>query len=288
MSTILSPTGFESVAGGCLRAVVPSPWPPRSVAVFLIESGGHWLVDAGAATVESVEALGLALDEALGPGGRPDALILTHAHLDHAGGLEALDPARVVAHRDAAALYEANERTPSGVPFTTVAGASGSLPNVPGWEWVLGEGHAPGHLLPWHPDSGTLLAGDQFLLGLKTPLRIADPGEDSLGSYLESLERVAALAPAIMLTAHTEPIREPGAWLDRERRRLSRALDRTRAAVRRGARTAEEITDRTYRTIPGPGARQILLRETLAALRHLAARGEIRRDRADGRETFAL
>ena len=286
MSAVLSLAGFEPVAEGCRRAVVPSPWPPRSVAVFLIESGGSWLVDAGAATVESVEFLGLALDEALGTGGTPDGIILTHSHLDHAGGLEALDPDIVFAHRDAAALYEADERTPTGLPFVTFEGTSGSLEGVSGWDWVLAEGHAPGHLLLWQPGSGTLLAGDQFLLGLKTPLRVADPEEDSFGSYLDSLDRVAALEPAVMLTSHTGPIQDPAAWLDRERRRLDRQLDRTRGAVRSGARTAEEVTERTYGSIPGPGARQLLLREKLAALRHLALRGEIRRHLAGGQETF--
>ena len=286
MSAILSPGGFEPVAHGCRRAVVPSPWPPRSVAVFLIESSGLHLVDTGAATVESVEFLAAALDEALGPGEMPDGVVLSHSHLDHAGGLEALAPDAVIAHQDAAGLYEADERTPCGQPFVTVAGTSGSLLDMPGWEWVLGEGHAPGHLLLWQPESGTLLAGDQFLLGLKTPLRIADPEEDSFGAYLETLDRVSALQPALMLTGHTEAIREPAAWLDRERRRLSRQLDRTRTAVRSGARDAEEVTERVYGSIPGPGARQLLLREKLAALRHLALQGDIRRRLVDGREIF--
>ena len=286
MSAILSPGGFEPVAHGCRRAVVPSPWPPRSVAVFLIESSGLHLVDTGAATLESIEFLAAALDAALGPGEMPDGVVLSHSHLDHAGGLEALAPDAVIAHRDAARLYEADERTPCGQPFVTVAGTSGSLPDMPGWEWVLGEGHAPGHLLLWQPESGTLLAGDQFLLGLKTPLRIADPEEDSFGAYLETLDRVSTLQPEIMLTGHTAAIREPGAWLDRERRRLERQLDRTRTAVRSGARDAEEVTERVYGSIPGPGARQLLLREKLAALRHLALQGDIRRRLVDGREIF--
>lgn len=286
MSTILPPGGFTVVAPHCRRAVVPSPWPPRSVAVFLIDSDGQWLVDTGAATTDSVEALLRSLEAVLGPGGVPDQVILTHAHLDHAGGLEALDPEAVLAHRDTAAAYETDERTPRGLSFDTVHGRAGPVPGLAGWEWVLGEGHAPGHLLLWEPGSGTLLAGDQFLLGLKTPLRIADPDEDSFGAYLDTLARVAALQPAVMLTSHTEAIDQPVAWLERERRRLSRQLDRALAAVRSGARTAEEVTDRTYGAIPGPGARQLLLREKLAALRHLAARGEVRRVLDDGGETF--
>jgi glyoxylase-like metal-dependent hydrolase (beta-lactamase superfamily II) len=276
------------VAPGCRRAVVPAPWPPYSVAVFLLESGGTWLVDAGAATTESVEALAGALDGELGSGGMPDHVILTHSHRDHAGGLEALDPDTVIAHRDAARAYEADDGTPAGLPFEAVHGISGTIPGLEGWQWVLGEGHAPGHLLLWQPDSGTMLAGDQVLLGLKTPLRIADPEEDSFGAYLDTLDRVAALQPAVLFSSHTRPIADPSRWLSRECRRMERQLERTRKAVRSGARTAEEVTERTYGAIPGPGARQLLLREKLAALRHLAARSEVRRLVADGQEYFEI
>ena len=245
-------------------------------------------MDAGAATIESVEALGSALDRELGPGGMPGHVILTHSHLDHSGGLEALDPETVIAHRDAAQAYEADDRTPAGLPFETVHGTEGTVPGLEEWQWVLGEGHAPGHLLLWHPGRRTLLAGDQCLLGLKTPLRIADPDEDSFGAYVATLDRVAALQPALMLTSHTRPIEDPSGWLGRERRRLERQLERSRKAVQSGARTAEEVTERTYGSIPGPAARQLLLREKLAALRHLAAKGKIRRRVADGEEYFEI
>jgi glyoxylase-like metal-dependent hydrolase (beta-lactamase superfamily II) len=257
------------------------------VAVFLIRAGGDkWLVDAGAGTSDSVEALRRALAGELGSSSGTPRAILSHSHLDHAGGVAALSPERVIAHRDAVDAFEADERTPAGVPFETVEGERGALPGVPAWEWLLGEGHAPGHLLLWQSETRTLLAGDQFMLGLKTPLRVADPEEDSLGAYMRSLERIAALEPSVMLPSHTRAIEDPCGWLDREVRRLSRQLERALVAVRSGAQTAEEVTANTYGTLPGAGIRHLLLREKLAALRHLAMAGAIRRDFRDGQEVF--
>jgi len=285
VSTVLRLGGFEPVAPGCRRAVVPSPWPPMAVAVFLLESDGEWQVDTGASTPESIGAVRSALDAALGPRRVPRGVILSHSHRDHAGGLEALRPSRVVAHRDAAAAFRVDERIPVGIPIREVEGSADALPDVAGWEWMLGEGHAPGHLLLWQPESGTVLVGDQFLLGLKTPLRIADETEDSFGRYLATIDRVAAVEPRVMFSSHTELIVEPLKWLARERRRLERQLERTRNAVQAGARTAAEVTAKTYRSIPGPGARELLAREQLAALRHLAFQDEIKR-RVTGREIF--
>ena len=289
MSTVLRPGEFRDVIPGCAHAVLPSPWPPGAVAVFLLESSGRlWLVDAGADTEASTTALRSALDRRLGPGESCAGVVLSHAHRDHSGGLAALRPAVVVAHEYAAAAIESDGRLPDGVRFETLSGDRGPLRMLDGWEWLRAGGHAPGHLLLWNREARALLAGDQFLLGLKTPLRVADPSEDSLGEYLDSLDRAAALDPALILTSHTEPIERPAAWLERERGRLGRQLERTLDAVKSGARTPQEAMTRTYGTLPGEGARELLLRETLAALRHLAAAGEIGRRLRDGEEAFEL
>ncbi len=285
MSLLDSISGFEPIAPLCERACVPSPWPPGVVAVFLIEGGSTCLVDTGSGTAESDAALEAALRARLGatpPGGA----ILTHAHLDHIGGLERLSPSHVIAHRDAVTSMRAEHRLPTFVAVREMTGEHGVIPGLEGWEWVLGEGHAPGHLLPWHPRTGTLIAGDQFLQGLKTPLRVADPETDSYGEYLASLRRVSALEPRIMLTSHTEPIHDPVRWLGRAERRMRKKLTRTVAAIRGTPRTAEQVMAQLYRSIPGPGARQLLVREQTAALRHLHLVGEADRIVEGGVERF--
>jgi glyoxylase-like metal-dependent hydrolase (beta-lactamase superfamily II) len=289
MSTVLRLADFRDVVPGCARAVLPSPWPPGAVAVFLIESpGGRWLVDAGPDTEASTTALRGVLDRRLGAGEACAGVVLSHAHRDHSGGLASLRPKVVTAHEEAAAAVESDGRLPDGVRFETLSGDRGPLRVCEGWEWLRAGGHASGHLLLWNGEARALLAGDQFLLGLKTPLRVADPSEDSLGEYLDSLARAATLDPEVILTSHTEAIERPAAWLKRERARLDRQLERTLEAVKSGARRPQEAIARTYGTLPGEGARELLLRETLAALRHLAAAGEIHRRLRDGEEIFEL
>jgi glyoxylase-like metal-dependent hydrolase (beta-lactamase superfamily II) len=286
VSLLVAGTGFEEIAPGCRRAVLPSPWPPGAVAVFLIEGEGPWLVDTGANTEESAEALRLALEDALGSDVSLEGAIVSHAHLDHAGGLAALRPPVTLAHFDAAVPLAADERLSRIGPIRTVDGEGGLMMYLEDWAWVLGEGHAPGHLLLWNPDSGSVLVGDQFFQGLKTPLRVADPDEDSFGDYLATIRRVAELEPSILFPSHTEAIREPLPYLERVERRMERQLDRTMAALVGGPRTAEQVTESVYRSLPRPGARQILLREQLAALRHLALTGEASRGTDEGVEVF--
>lgn len=285
MSILSLEPAFRSVAPECARAVLPSPWPPGVVAVFLIGNDASWLVDAGAGTPASDTALAAAL-RASAASGEPGGVILSHGHLDHAGGLERLAPVDVVAHLDAATAMREDDRLASELDVLELVGDRGPLCGLEGWEWILGEGHAPGHLLPWHGESGVLLAGDQFLKGLKTPLRVADADEDSYGAYLATVRRVADLGPRIMFPSHTRAIRDPARWLERTARRMERQLERTLRVIRGHASTAEDVIAALYRSIPTAGARQLLLREQTAALRHLHLRGEATRSVVGGVERF--
>jgi glyoxylase-like metal-dependent hydrolase (beta-lactamase superfamily II) len=277
---------FRSIAPGCARAVLPSPWPPGVVAVFLIGDDAPWLLDTGPGTPDSDDDLSVALRARVKPRGAPSGVILSHGHLDHVGGLGCLRLRLVLVHRDAAMAMRADGRLPDGVDALELEGEHGPLSGSDGWEWVLGEGHAPGHVLPWHAESRTLIVGDQFLHGLKTPLRVADPDEDSYGVYLETVRRVAALEPRIMFPSHTEPIRDPERWLKQTERRMARQLDRTLRAIRSQARTAEDVVAALYRALPSEGARQLLLREQTAALRHLHLIGEVTRSSEGNVERF--
>lgn len=251
--------GPEEVAPGCVRITLPDPFVPGVTAVFVIGSGEDpMLVDAGAGTDECEAALREEL-RGLGHAVADLPMILSHTHLDHAGGLLRATPRELTAHAQAVAEMRETaprssrgpaalrvmglgeeaiaELAPHGEPVgdaplagvrvdRVLDGSAGELPGVQGWRWLLAGGHAPGHLMLFDASSRTLLAGDQFLQKWKTPLLVSDPELDSFGAYLESIEAARRLEPARICSSHTGTIEEAGAWLADTRASLERRLER--------------------------------------------------------------
>ena len=312
----------EQVADGCWRITLPDPYPPGVVAVYLLETGdAPLLLDAGPPGDEAAAALerGLArlgLDRADAGG-----VVLSHHHLDHAGGLAAGDAVPPLVTHAATARRLGEDRRGgaeraedllrrAGVPagerellrryrepdppdgFREIAvdrrleGDEGPLEGASGWRWIRVRGHAPGHLLVHRPSDGTMLSFDQFMDRLKTPLALGDPDADPWGAYLRSLDRAAEAGPATMFPAHTGAIEPAGPWLERRRRSMGRTLERMASTVAEGAETAWEVAGSVFSRDPAPGQKALLVRETLAGLRRLGATGEARRRLEEGVERY--
>jgi len=309
----------ERLFDGCWRISLPDPFIPHVTSAYLLDGGAEaWLIDAGADSEESATALRTKLEE---HGTGPDVIagcILSHSHLDHAGGLLHWRPRHLVAHENTAAemsnLSPRSSRGPDalrrmGVPDslveamapqgepvqvrlasldvdTRLSGESGALGGTPGWTWHVAEGHAPGHLMFFHADSRSLLGGDQFLERWKTPYLISDPAADSFGAYLDSVKTAIALEPSVIYPSHTRAIRPAGKWLGDRLETLLHQCERTLEATGGGARSAFEAVRSQYRENLKPGLIVLLLREQLAILRHLAANGELEREEVGGVELF--
>jgi glyoxylase-like metal-dependent hydrolase (beta-lactamase superfamily II) len=191
--------------------------------------------------------------------GRCQAVLVTHGHPDHAAGAAALAVRLDAPLRSAA---QANLADHDEVP--TDAGVLVALATP---------GHTPDHMAFHWPAADALFCGDLMMGGLETTL--VAPPEGRLGPYLDSLERVRAVAPAAIHPAHGPSFREPAAALDAYVRHRMERLAQVRAAVAAGADSVDAIVARLHGHGLNEGLRAAARGAVEAYLEHLVERGEV-------------
>jgi len=189
----------------------PSITDSSDCLVYAVDGGSEVaLVDCGAG--KSVPAI-LRNVQAAGLGDKPlTTLILTHCHVDHIGGVEALlkvASPRIVCHEGDREAIE------SGDPSRTASSWYGvALPRVQVDHAILGTeetirvgeaslrclhtpGHTPGSLsVVWDTESGRVLFGQD----VHGPF-VADFGSD-LEAWAESMHRLLDLHPDVLCEGH--------------------------------------------------------------------------------------
>ena len=144
-------------------------------------------------------------------GRRLVAIVATHHHPDHVGGLDVLArelAAPVWAH-DLTALRLAPELR----ALVTRRLADGEIivlegPRAESWRVMHTPGHAPGHVCLYEEKTRTAIVGD--MVASVGTILIA-PGDGDMQVYLAQLDRLASLDASLALPAHGEPIDEPTA-----------------------------------------------------------------------------
>ena len=271
----------------------------RYTAAYLLHADRLTLVETGPGT--SVEPVARALDVL---GISPDALaniVLTHIHLDHAGGVGALAArfprATIWVHErgarhlaDPTRLVQSATRVYGPERMSSLFGPVEAVPSERlrvlhdretmdlGGRSLLAldtPGHASHHLALVDPATGAVFTGDA--LGIHVPdlpvLRPATPPPDfDLELAVASIERIREAAASVLLFAHFGPIAEVDRMCDLAVRRLHGWTDAVRDAMR-STTDLDEIVEVLSReaareTVTGAEAQLDLDRlETLAGVR---------------------
>ena len=242
----------------------------RYTAAYLLDATETTLVETGPGT--SVEPVAAALDHLGVAADELAHIVLTHIHLDHAGGVGQLasrfpratvwvhergaphiaDPTRLVAST-ARVWGEAEMRELFG-PAAPVAGDR-VRPLQDGDEIAMGDrrlavldtpGHASHHVALVDSRTGAVFTGDA--LGIHVPdlpvLRPATPPpEFDLERYVASIDRIRAAARSVLLFAHFGPLADVDATCELAIRRV-----RDWAGVVRGRRARRRRPGRAGRT----------------------------------------
>ena len=102
-------------------------------------------------------------------------------------------------------------------------------------------------------------------------------------SYLESLRRVAALGPRLVVPGHGRPFGDAVGRIEAIIRNKLRRLESIRRAIEERPSTVTELADRLVAKAVLAHQRQLAINETLAHIAYLRWSGAVeRRTRADG------
>lgn len=222
-------------------------WQPRSFPdanLLLLHGRQPALVDSGFVG-HAEETAAWARAQA----GHVALVVNTHWHSDHVGGNAQLQAAgagiaasapdaEAVARRDPGcclAEYLDQPVAPYTVDEPLHDGQVVRLGDAD-WQVVRTPGHTPGHLSLWEPEERLLVVGDALSDYDVGWVNIALDGPDAATTAVASLQRLADLAPRVLLPAHGPIPADPAAAVATAIRRAQRLVDDHAGAVWYGAR----------------------------------------------------
>jgi len=260
---------FAGVGMSPLRTPTLPPATHTNMVVF--GSGDALLVDPATPFDDERGVLLAVLDDIERRGGQVREIWLTHHHGDHVGSAQFLaDKLGVViaAHPETARLLDGKVAVTRLLRDGEWIELAGDPPRRV--RALHTPGHAPGHLCFLEEHTRAIAAGD-MVAGVGSIL--IDPSEGDMAAYLDSLRRLKAESPSILVPAHGPTIAAAQSKLDEY---IAHRLWREALVVAElGAAqplSSRELVTRVYRDVP-EAIHPIAERSLLSHLLKLRAEG---------------
>jgi len=308
---------IEQVLPDIFRIEIPLPKNPLKAtnSYYIRGKERSLLVDTGFNCEESRQAMVSALQE-LDIHMENTDLFITHLHSDHAGLLSFLVTPETTVWMSEADSYivgsgressywkifsgfllhsgliaDGIENTIDRHPgyrfapeefhrFTTVKDGDVIEVGAYCFECLETKGHTAGHICLYNREKKLLLSGDHILDKITPNITLWQLGEDVLGNYLSSLDRIAALDVEIVLPAHRNIIndckRRINELKDHHRARLANVLDILGSQKLNGTEVAKQmkwdLTIKEWSDFPW-GQKLFAVGEAMSHLYHLFQQG---------------
>lgn len=242
--------------------------PGRTAAYLILQDSGATIFDTGATS--SLPSIMARLGELGVVAADVAQIVLSHVHLDHAGGagalMKACPNATLIVHPrgarhmiDPRKLDSSSRLVYGDEVFEEMFGSLIPVPaervrtvedgeEIGTFKFFDSPGHAYHHIVMLDQLSGELFAGDAF--GLAYPefefgLPSTSPTQFDPGAALETYEKIIGLAPTRVLIAHFGPIRD----IDAQLHDLRSGIEQ-HAQLGRTLRGAEQIEQALQGNIP--------------------------------------
>lgn len=180
------------------------------------------------------------------------------------------------------------------VDFTVVEDGDYLTVGPYSFQCVQMPGHTPGHMCLYEARHKVFLAGDHILGDITPNITNWPETVDSLGQYLESLDRTYRLEIALLLPGHRSVVMDHRTRIDELKAHHMARLQEVTSALEDGEKSAFDVAPRvtwdigfnSWQAFP-PTQKVFAVGEVLAHLEYLEERGLVHRRLDDGRVVFA-